>query len=117
MEQKTAMKILKECGALIDTLPSERFTAWDFLVEANAIISKHKGVDCLMHVNFVNGNVMQCMCIATDWEPGAIVFQSDDGEVPMARIVYPEEYEDFMNEIKPIITADYPKMPEETDEE
>lgn len=113
MEQKDAMKIMDECKNLIDTLSDEELTTWNFLVEVNNIVSKYKGVDCLMNVNFANGNVTQCICVITDWEPGAIVFQSDDGELPLMRAVFPEDYIDFMKDMEPIFDIKYPELPEE----
>ena len=113
MEQRTAMKIMEECDNVLDALPDEEFTTWNFLVQLNSIVSKYKGVDCLMHLNFANGNVTQCMCVVTDWKPGAIAFQSDDGEMPRVRVVYPEEYVDFMNEVEPIFDTEYPPFPED----
>jgi hypothetical protein len=112
MKQKIAMKIIDECGNLFDTLPSEELTTWNYLIEVNNIVSHYKGVDCLMHLNFANGNVTQCMCVITDWEPGAIALQSDDGDLPKMRVVYPEEYIDFMKEMEPIFDAKYPKFPD-----
>ena len=111
MDQKIAMKIMNECGDLFNILPDEKFTTWNFLIEVNNIVSQYKGIDCLMHLNFANGGVTQCMCIITDWQPGAIAFQSDDGELPRMRIIYPEEYISFMKEMMPILDAKYPEFP------
>ena len=115
MEQKTAMKIMDECGNLFDTLSDNEFTTWNFLREVNNIVSHYKGVDCLMHLNFANGGITQCMCIITDWQPGAIAFQSDDGEIPKMRVIFPEDYADFMSKMAPILDAEYPEFP--TDQE
>lgn len=113
MQQKTVMKIVDECEDLLDRLSDEELTTWNLLVNINSIVSKYKGIDCLMHLNFANGNVTQCMCVITDWEPGAIAFQSDDGEFPRMRLIYPEEYIDFMKEMEPIFDIKYPTFPEE----
>ena len=113
MNQKTALKIMDECGELFDSLSNEELTTWNFLVCVNNIVSKYKGIDCLMHVNFANGSVTQCMCVITDWDPGAIAFQSDDGNLPEMRLIFPEEYVSFMKEMEPIFNTKYPEIPEE----
>ena len=112
MEQKIAMRLMDECENLFDTLPDAELTTWNYLVKVNNIVSHYKGIDCLMHLNFANGNVTQCMCVITDWEPGAIAFQSDNGELPKLRLVLPEEYIDFMKEMEPIFDVKYPKLSE-----
>lgn len=113
MEQKTAIKIMKTCGNLFDTLSDQELNTWNFLIEVNNIVSHYSGIDCLMHLNFANGNVTQCMCVITDWKPGAIAFQSDDGELPKMRLIFPEEYITFMKEMEPIFDAKYPIFPTE----
>ena len=115
MEQKTAIKIVDECENIFKTLSSEEFTTWNFLAEVNNIVSHHKGVDCLMHLNFANGNITQCICVITDWKPGAIAFQSDDGELPKMRLIFPEDYFAFMKDMEPIFDTKYPSFPEEDD--
>lgn len=113
MEVKKITKLIDECGALFDTLSDEELTTWNFIKEVNDIVAKYKGIDCLTNFNFANGNIIQCMCIITDWQPGALVFQSDDGNIPIMRLVYPEEYEEFMNQVQPIFNSEYPKIPDE----
>ena len=113
MEVKKIIKIISECEKLYDILTDEELTTWNFLNEVNNIISKYKGIDCLINFNFANGTIVQCMCIITDWQPGALVFQSDDGNIPIMRLVYPEEYEEFMNQVQPIFNSEYPKIPDE----
>ena len=113
MEQKTAKKIMDDCGNLFETLSYEELDTWNFLIEVNKIVSNYKGVDCLMHLNFANGNITQCMCVITDWKPGAIAFQSDDGELPKMRLIFPEEYVVFMKEMEPIFDTKYPAFPNE----
>ena len=113
MDQRIAMKIMDECGDLFDTLSDEELTTWNYLIAVNNIVSRYKGVHCLMHLNFANGNITQCMCVITDWEPGAIALQSDDGDLPKIRVVFPEEYSDFMKDMEPIFDAKYPKFSEE----
>lgn len=113
MEQKTAMKIMDECGNLFDTLPDEELTTWNFLIGVNNIVSHYKDIDCLMHLNFINGNVTQCMCVITDWKPGAIALQSDDGDLPKIRVIFPEDYIDFMKKMESIFDAKYPEFPAE----
>ncbi|MBE6160321.1 MAG: hypothetical protein E7157_04675 [Lactobacillales bacterium] len=117
MEIKKITEIINECDLLFDTLSNEELTTWNFLKEVNNIVSKYKGIDCLTNFNFANGNIIQCMCIITDWQPGALVFQSDNGDIPMMRLVYPEEYVEFMNKIQPIFDSDYPDIPEDQKEE
>ena len=51
------------------------------------------------------------MCIITDWQPGALVFQSYNVDIPMMRLVYSDEYTKFMNEVGPIFNTDYPEIP------
>ena len=113
MESKLAIKIMEECGRLFDTLPDERFNTWDFLFEVHKIVSKYKGLDCLMNVSFGNGNITKALCVITDWKPGAIAFQSDDGKIPKIRVICPEEYKEFMTEAITILDPDYPEFPEE----
>ena len=113
MEQKLALKLMDECGNLFDTLSDEEFTTWNFLREVNNIVSQHKNIDCLMHVNFANGGITQCMCVITDWQPGAIAFQSDDGDIPKMRLIFPEDYVAFMKEMMPIFEAKYPEFPKD----
>ena len=113
MNPNIVLKIMDECGNLFDTLPDDRLTTWNFFIEVNNIVSKHKGVDCLMHINFLNGSIVQGMCVITDWKPGALVFQSDEGELPVARVIHPDEYESFMKEILKFIDANYPALPTE----
>jgi len=104
---------MNECEKLYDILSDDEFTTWNFLNEVNKIVSKYNGLDCLMNFNFVNGNIVQCICIITDWIPGALVFQSDDGDIPLMRIVFPEEYADFMGKVQHLFDFDYPKIPKE----
>ena len=113
MEAKKIIKIIDECEKLYDVLTDEKLTTWNFLNEVNNIISKYKGIDCLINFNFANGNIVQCICIITDWTPGALVFQSEDGNIPVMRVVYPEEYVDFMNKVQHIFNSDYPEIPKE----
>ena len=91
MIDKTTMKLIEEFEKLYD-IPAEKFTTWNFLVSVNEIVGRHENLDCLIHTNFINGNITQALCVITDWEPGAIVFQAEDGEIPKLRIVFPEEY-------------------------
>ncbi len=111
MEQKTVIKIMDECGNLFDTLPDKELTTWNFLVGINNIVSNYKEIDCLIHSNFANGIITQCICVITDWKPGAIAFQSDEGELPKMRVVYPEDYIDFMKDMEPIFEVKYPEFP------
>ena len=113
MEIKKIKKIIDECGELFDELSDEELTTWNFISEVNNIVSKHKNLDCLTNFNFANGNIIQCMCIITDWKPGALVFQSDDGDLPTMRVVYPEEYGEFMKKMESVFNAEYPKIPED----
>jgi len=113
MEVKKIKKIMNECGELFDILSDEELTTWNFLKEVNEIVSKYKEIDCLTNFNFANGNIIQCMCIITDWKPGALVLQSDNGDIPMIRLVYPEEYVEFMSKVEHIFNADYPEMPDD----
>lgn len=117
MEAKKVINIMNQCGELFDTLSDEELTTCNFLKEVNNIVSKYEGVDCLTNTNFANGNIIQCMCIITDWTPGALVLKSDDGSIPKAHLVYPEEYAEFMKKIDPIFNSDYPKISEEQSEE
>ena len=113
MEQKIVKKIMDDCENLFETLSYEELNTWNFLIEVNNIVSNYKGIDCLMHLNFANGSVTQCMCVITDWKPGAIAFQSDDGELPKMRLIFPEEYITFMTEMEPIFDTKYPVFPNE----
>jgi cell division protease FtsH len=106
-------KIIDECDKLFDELSDEELTTWNYLIGVNNIIYHYKGMDCLMHFNFANGNITQCICVITDWKPGALVFQSDDGNLPKMRIVFPEEYIEFMKSMEPIFDVDYPDFPED----
>ena len=111
MEVKKITKIMDECGSLFDTLSDEELTTWNFINEVNNIVSKYEGIDCLTNFNFANGKIIHCMCIITDWQPGALAFQSDNGDIPMMRLVYPEEYAEFMSKVEPIFNTDYPEIP------
>lgn len=113
MEQRIVKKIMDECEALFDTIPNEQFTTWNFLVNVNRVVSEHEGIDCLMNVTFDNGGVGKALCVITDWNPGALAFQSDDGELPKMRVVFPEEYAAFMEEVEPIFEAQYPAFPKD----
>ena len=113
MEQKMVLKIMEECGELYDTLPDDASATWTFFIKVNEIVSKYKGVDCLMHVNFANGGVTQGMCVITDWKPGALAFQSDDGVLPKIQLIFPEDYVSFMEEIEPIFEVQYPEFPKD----
>lgn len=111
MEVKRLKKIIDECGKLFDTLTDEELTTWNFLNEVNNIVSKYEGIDCLINYNYANGSIIQCMCIITDWNPGALVFQSNDGDIPVMRVVFPEEYVEFMSKVEHIFNSDYPEIP------
>ncbi len=111
MEQKIVMKIIEECGDLYDTLPNEQLTMWDYFVNVNNIVGRYDGVDCLININIENGNMTKGICVITDWKPGALAFQSDEGELPKMRVVYPEEYMEFMMSLEPILDAKYPAIP------
>ena len=72
------------------------------------IAAKYKDVDSVMNVSWKNGKIEKGICIITDWKNFAIVWQSNDGEIPtMERVVTAEEYEDFMKEVKPILEIQY----------
>lgn len=113
MEAKKITKLVAECEVLFDTLSDEELTTWNFLREINNIVTKYKGIDCLTNFNYVNGNITQCMCIITDWQPGALVFQSNDGDIPIMRVVYPEEYIEFMEKMESLFNFEYPEIPKE----
>lgn len=113
MTSKRALKIIKLIENLFDTLPDEQLSPWNFFVEVNNIVSQQDGIDCLININFANGGVTQGICVLTDWEPGAVVLQSDDGSMPKLRVVFPEEYVSFMEYMRPIFEAQYPEFPKE----
>ena len=103
MTARTAQKI----SADIDTIPEEKLTAWNVLVKTNDVVSKYKGVETLMHMNFVNGSMVRAMCVMTDWKPGLLVLQSEDGALPYLRAVDPEETAEFMEKIESLFNTQY----------
>lgn len=115
MKQRMVEKLINECAALYDSIPMEELNVWNYFVSVNNIVSDYEGLECLMNLNFSNGGITNGICVITDWEPGALVFQSDDGSIPKMRVVFPEEYEDFMGALEPIFTAEYPSISEDQD--
>lgn len=104
---------MDECGRLFDILSDEELTTWNFINEVNNIVSKYEGIECLTNFNFANGKIIHYMCIITNCKPGALAFQSDNGDIPMMRLVYPEEYAEFISKVEYIFNTDYPKIPAE----
>ena len=115
MNAKTLEKIINECSNLYDTLPPEQLSTWNVFVSANNIAAKYDNVECMMNLTFGNGDVTQGICVITDWEPGALLLQSDDGSIPKLRVVFPEEFAEIMLMLEPIFTAEYPPVPKEQD--
>ncbi len=115
MKQEIALKLLDECERLLDDIPAEKLSVWTLFANVNSIVARYETVECLIHINFVNGTATQGMCILTDWEPGALALQSDEGEIPRIRLIFPEEYVDFMKEMSKILDVKYPTFPEEQD--
>lgn len=111
MRAKTAQQIAAEISEIIDTIPEGKRNTWNFLVRVNDIVSHYTDVNCLMHMNFYNGNMVQSMCVITDGKPGLLVLQSDDGSLPYMRMVDPEATADFLQKIDPIIFPEYPPAP------
>ena len=117
MNANLVLEIMKKSedvlDSIIDRMPEGtplNFATWDYLNAVNGIISEYDNLDCLINVNFGNGSVMQAFCLITDWTPGggAIALRSNDGEFPSFHIIYPEDYLDFIDEVKPIFDTDYP---------
>ncbi len=113
MTQEIALKLIDECERLFNEIPAEKLSVWTIFANINSIASQYDSIDCLIHINFANGQATQGMCILTDWKPGAVALQSDQGELPKPRIIFPEEYVDFMNEMENILEVKYPGFPEE----
>ena len=113
MAPKVINKIIDECEQLLDTIPIQKLTVWNFFRKVNDIVGLHKGIECLINVTIYNGNIVKALCVITDWKPGALVFQSDEGEPPKMRLVYPEEYVAFMEKVMPIFDTTYPPIPED----
>lgn len=113
MKEELVLKLIDECERLFDEIPAEKLTVWTLFANINSIASQYDEVECLIHINFANGTATQGMCILTDWKPGALALQSDNGEIPKLRLVYPEEYLDFMKEMGSIMDVKYPDFPEE----
>mgnify|MGYP003302277776 CR=1 FL=1 len=113
MDAKLVHKIIDECKDMRDAFSDGQLTTWDFFVNVNEIVSEYadEGVECLMNVNFANGSVIQGLCVITDWQPGALAFQSDEGEAPHLQVIFPQDYEAFMESIKPFLFTEYPKFP------
>ena len=113
MELNLIRDIIEECKSMRDMLPDSQNTLLDFFIGVDEIVSEYanEGVDCLMNINFKNGTVTQGLCLITDWEPGALAFQSDEGGPPEMRVIFPQDYESFMESVAPIFAAEYPKFP------
>ena len=115
MTVKTVNKLIDEYERILDELSIEHLTVWNIFTRINSIASNYENVDCFIHINFANGSATQGMCILTDWEPVALALQSDDGDVPKLRIICPEEFVSFMEEMDSILEVEYPVFPEEQD--
>lgn len=113
MKQEIVEKLIDEYSELFELLPVQQMTSWTLFAKMNEIASRYENVDCLMHVNFANGAVTQGMCVFTDWKPGALALQSDDGKLPKLRIIAPDVYASFMGKMEHILEAQYPEFPKE----
>lgn len=113
MKEKIVRELIDECDRLLENIPVEQLSVWSIFANINSIASQYDNVDCLIHVNFANGSVTQGMCILTDWKPGALALQSDDGGLPKLRLVLPEEYAEFMAQMESIFDVQYPVFPKD----
>ena len=116
MKEKVISELIDECGRLLETIPTEQLSVWSMFANVNSIASQYDNVDCLIHVNFTNGRANQGICILTDWKPGALALQSDDGDIPKLRLIYPEEYVEFMEKMERIFDVQYPTFPDSQNE-
>lgn len=113
MELRKIEKLMNEWDKLIDTMNDEEFNTWNVFMAINHVASELQGLDCLMNMTFSNCVITQGICVITDWKPGAVVFQSDNGDIPKMRIVFPEEYVEFMKKVEPLFDVEYPEFPKE----
>lgn len=115
MKYETADKVINSMLAMLDKMSESEMNAWTMFVKANSVVSTFEELECLMNINFVNGSVSQGICVITDWTPGLIVLQSNDGELPKMYVVSPEETAKFMTEIEPLLEPKYPRIPHAQD--
>lgn len=78
----------------------------------NKIASNYKGIDTILNATYQNGALIQGICVVTDWEPGALIFQTEGGKLPHVRVLLEDEYTKFMIDNQEVFYPNIPEIPE-----
>lgn len=113
MNINTINNIMDEYEKILDECDKNDLNTDYLFSMINKIASNYKNIDSILNVTYQNGVISQGICLITDWEPGALVFQSEDGKLLRIRVILEDEYNKFMLDNQEVLYPNIPELPEE----